>query len=279
MVDPDTGEFGFQFARRDPDLTPRNLGVAGSDVHELVDGPEDLSANLLAHLVLDPYGAFGSPPPSTPLELAVATDPTLIVSPDIIGNDVLDAITDGSPFDPTAVTPRDKFAAKLQEVIDGLAGTGAEVFLATLPSPSLLPIATERAQAARRAGVASDAEISEAIAEINAITADYNGLLRSTAAAYPNVHIVDLAAEVERLGDTPLVVRGETLTIGRFGGLVSLDGVHFTDTGYAHLANLFLKSIADNLGVVVPPIDLDAVSEGDPYSPSALRAAGLEGCE
>ena len=276
MVDPETGAFGYEFVRVSPDLVPRDLGVAGMDVHEQVDGPENLAANLLAHLVYDPYGELGAALPASPVQLATEVSPTLIASPDLLGNDVLDAITDGEPFDTSLVTPREDFKPKLEEVVGGLAATGAEVFLANLPSPRGLPVAADRRRQALAAGTATAEDMDAQLAEIDTITADYNQLLVDTAAAYPNVHVVDLAAEVERLRAEPLVVQGETLDPDRFGGLISLDGVHFSDTGYAAVANLFVRAINDTLGAAVPELDLDAVAAADPYLPSALRAAGLD---
>lgn len=52
--------------------------------------------------------------------------------------------------------------------------------------------------------------------------------------------------------------------------------MHFTDTGYAMFANLFLETINEALGTEVPLIDLDPIAASDAGSPSAIAAAGLD---
>ena len=71
------------------------------------------------------------------------------------------------------------------------------------------------------------------------------------------------------------MVGDQRLGAERFGGIVGLDGVHFTDTGYAFLANLFIAEINQVLGTDVPAISLAPVLAMDPESPAALRAAGV----
>ena len=44
---------------------------------------------------------------------------------------------------------------------------------------------------------------------------------------------------------------------------MTLDGLHFSDTGYGILANIFLDAIDAELGGVPSRVDLEAVITGD----------------
>ena len=71
-------------------------------------------------------------------------------------------------------------------------------------------------------------------------------------------------------------IDGESLDIGMFGGLLSFDGLHFSATGYALVAQVFADSIAEELGVALPPVDLPAIFAEDVHSPRAVRAVGRD---
>jgi hypothetical protein len=57
--------------------------------------------------------------------------------------------------------------------------------------------------------------------------------------------------------------------------LLSLDTMHFSDTGYAVLANVFLEEINATLGTNVPLVELAPINASDAYSVEALQAAGI----
>lgn len=81
---------------------------------------------------------------------------------------------------------------------------------------------------------------------------------------------------IAELAESGIDVGGQHLTTGKFGGLLSFDGVHFTDIGYAMLANLFVDTLNDVLATAVPPLDLGRVIESDAGSPASIAAAGLD---
>jgi lysophospholipase L1-like esterase len=277
LVDPDTGEFGFQYGRVDPDLSPALVAVGGSTLADVVHGyePGDFGVQFVAHLVYDPYGDVGASVPVSQLELVEAASPTLVLATDLYGNDVIGAIVFGDRIDPSRMTSEQDFAADLVTLLDRLDATGAEVVLATLPRPSLLPATGEQERRMLADGVA-EAEIDAAVAEVDARAAAFDALLREEAAARPRVHVVDLAARVGTIAAEGLPVGDEVLRIEKFGGLLSLDGVHFSDTGYALLANLFADQIEADFGVAVPRVDLADVAATDPSRPAALLDAGLQ---
>jgi hypothetical protein len=144
-----------------------------------------------------------------------------------------------------------------------------------MPQPSLLPLTLEkRARMIAEGGTADEADA--AIAEVDALAVEFNRILAEEAATRSTVHVVDVAGRVEELAADGLTAGGQHLSTDKFGGLLGFDGVHFTDTGYAMLANLFLTNINDQLGTNVPPIDLDPIVASDAGSPSAIAAAGLD---
>ena len=68
---------------------------------------------------------------------------------------------------------------------------------------------------------------------------------------------------------------GERFRAGRGGGRLGLDHTHFSDAGYAVMANVIIEEIAAVTGVRLPLVDLAPIAAADPRSPSALEAAGL----
>jgi len=278
MMDPDTGEFGFQWARVDPDQEVRNLAVGGFRIHEVLGAPDDddFYRQFLAHIVYDPFGGLYDPVPHSPLDLVEQLDPTVIVSADLYGNDLVTAIVEGSDIDPDEVTDIDDFTETLRTTLGRLAATGAEVFLTNVPQPSLVPAAAERRRFLVSQGYSTDEEVDAALAEIDAKADAFNQVMDAEAAQYDNVHVVDLTALVEDLKEDGLQIGDETVYIRRFGGLVSLDGLHFSDTGYAVLTNEIIESINATLGTDVPLVDLEVVLSGDPYAPANLEADGLD---
>ena len=278
MMDPDTGEFGYQWARVDPDQEVRNLAVGGLRVAEVVDSPadDDFYRQFLAHIVFDPYGGLYDPVPHSPLEIADTLEPTIIVSADLYGNDLVTAIVEGNDIDPSEVTTLEDFTVSVTAAVDQMAATGAQVFLTNVPQPSLVPAAAERRRWLVAQGWTTEDEVNEALDEIDAMAADFNTLFDDVCAQHDNVHVVDLVALVEDLREDGIVVGDQTVTIRRFGGLVSLDGLHFSDTGYAVLANEIIGTINAELGTDVPLADLEAIVATDPYAPHNLEAAGLD---
>ncbi len=278
LWDDEAGTFGFYTVRLDPDRVPANLAVGGSDLADVVHGlpPGDFGLNFVAHLVYDPWGPFGSDVAATQLDLLETLEPTLVLSTDLFGNDLIGALLEADTIEPGLLTDEASFVGDLDELLERIAATGAHAVLATLPRPSLLPATEAKRSAMIEDGLATEAEANAAIAEVDARAARFNALLLERAASRPGLSVVDLAAETERLEQTGLAAGRDVLTVDRFGGLLGLDGVHFTDTGYGMVANLFLDELEDLAGVALPRIDLGPIAEADPDSPSALDAAGID---
>jgi len=278
MKDPETGLFAFHTARVDPDLAVQNLGVGGFRMQEIVHAPEDddFTRQFLAHMVYEPYGDLYGAVEASPLELAEQIEPTIVVAVDLFGNDLVVPILEGSVPEPDAVAPVEQFEADFIEMCDRLTAVGSEVFVANVPQPSLLPAAEERRRWVVAQGYMTVEEFDEAVDEIDAKAVAFNDVVAQQAASRPAVHVVDFAGAVETMKNVGVPAGGDTLYVERFGGLVSLDGLHFTDVGYAYLANLFIETINADLGTSIPPADLDAIYLTDVSTPEALRGRGLD---
>jgi hypothetical protein len=92
---------------------------------------------------------------------------------------------------------------------------------------------------------------------------DHIALLAQT---YPNVTLVDTNALFQEVIDEEIVIAGDVLYKTLGGGAFSLDGVHPSDTGYALVANEFIRTINfSELDFRVPEADVEAVWAVDPY--------------
>jgi len=248
---PDGSGFGYEMGRSDPWLEVRNIGVGGYQLDDVVGGPDanELVQNMLGGFVFDPFSDFGEAPDRTMMEVVEQLEPTLILSYDLLGNDLL---LGRSP---------ERIATYLPEVIDRLAATGAEVFIADAPNPDLL----EGSIGGEPPDEGGD-ELAEA----------YNLILGAEADRYENIHVVPFKEESDRLSLEGLVIGDETYNTQMLGGLLSFDGLHFSDTGYAMVADGFVTTINEVLGTSVPPVDIAAIAAQDMHTPSAIRDAGRE---
>jgi len=289
----DDGEATYSDARVTPDLVVYNLGVGGSNVGSIVDGatPGALDESITGGMVYGGDDLFGRRPEGSQYELLLEIEPTVILNTDLYGNDIIGAILASGTIKPSRMTDADVLGQDIDRVTADLAATGAQVFLPTLPRPTLLP-ATEASRQAEIEQARQDAidkgEDADAAAEATAADIDArldvilerwafaNERLRTQVALYDNVHLVDLAAATEELGADPPVLDGEQLVLGKLGGLLSTDDLHFSDTGYAFVADVILERMEEELGVSATPIDLEAVYKGDPYSAKNLREAGVD---
>ncbi len=101
------------------------------------------------------------------------------------------------------------------------------------------------------------------LAEIRAAVIAYNSAIAAEAAAN-GATLVDIYSLINDLAAKGVVVGGQKLTTDFMGGLFSLDGVHPTNTGYAIIANEFIKTMNRSLRAAIPPVSIEQVSKTDP---------------
>jgi hypothetical protein len=101
------------------------------------------------------------------------------------------------------------------------------------------------------------------LAEIRAAVIAYNSAIAAEAADN-GATLVDIYSLINDLAANGVVVGGQKLTTDFMGGLFSLDGVHPTNTGYAIIANEFIKTMNRSLRAAIPPVSIEQVSKTDP---------------
>lgn len=248
---PNAGGLAYELGRLDPHLEVRNVSAGNFQVDDMLLGssPSELPQNVLGSLSFDPYAEFGAPPRWTMIEAVERLEPSLVLCFDLLGND---ALSDASEED---------MALNLPPLVQRLAETGAEVFLADMPDPALL-----------EGDLGNGGDESER----TLLAAAFNAMLVAEADRWPNVHVVPLAAEADSFLEDGIEVDGHPLGMGLFGGVLSFDGLHFSSTGYALVADLFVREINATLGTDVPAVDVASVLARDVHSPDAVRAAGRD---
>jgi phospholipase/lecithinase/hemolysin len=85
--------------------------------------------------------------------------------------------------------------------------------------------------------------------------------------------LVDVNKLVDDLYRNGVVVNGQRLTTDFLGGLYSLDGVHPTNTGYALIANEFIRAVNTQAAISIRPVSVEQVSLSDPLVPRPAAAA------
>src|ERR1035437_9902562 len=96
---------------------------------------------------------------------------------------------------------------------------------------------------------------SATLATIRAAVVAYNLEIAQEAAA-SGATLVDIYSLINDLAANGVLVGGQTLTTDFMGGLFSLDGVHPTNTGYAIIANEFIKTMNSFLRTNPPVADV-----------------------
>jgi len=96
---------------------------------------------------------------------------------------------------------------------------------------------------------------AEEVAAVNAKIDEYNGIMKTQADAR-KLAWVDINTLTTQLASGGVVQNGVTFNLGYIqGGVMSLDGIHFTPAGYALLANEIIKSINATYSASVPQVD------------------------
>ena len=122
------------------------------------------------------------------------------------------------------------------------------------------------------------------LAQVETTLAAYNAVIAAQVAAAGGT-LVDLHTYFKSLA-SGVTINGSAASLQAFGGLVSLDGVHLTNTGYALLANQFIAAANSALSVSITPVDVSAVAAKDPLfganlpqavEPRNLGVAGRKG--
>lgn len=269
LANPDTHMLELKRGRIDPTLQPRNLAVGSSKTADVLNGGRGAVA-FLEYLVEDPYVDFSrafSIADMSQIARLERLDPDVAFSTDLLANDVDGSVLQKDGLHPEAITDLGIVRPMLAEIMSRLGRLHGQYFIANVPYVTLLP--NVRVLAQQQMGDDFAAKLATIEKRVDA----YNAALAEVMAPYPNLHLVDFKSEVDRVNATGVVVGGERLTTDRLGGLLSIDDLHFTDTGYAIYANCFIQAINAVLHTSIPLVDVEAVHADDALAPSRLRGS------
>jgi hypothetical protein len=264
-------------ARVDWTLQARDVASGGAKLAEIAHGVQNPATAVIAHIVNDPTvdsSSVFAAETTSQLDRVAAIDPDVAISTDLMGNDLDATVVQSDDLHPELATPLSQAEASIKEIIARLAQLHGDYFIANLPSLTFVPNVEALRQKRLNDGSDTAASFATKVKAIDDLTASYNAALLAAVRGHQNIHIVDFKAFVESVRGG-VTVGGELLTPAQFDGLLSLDGLHLTDTGYALLANEFIRFINGTLTVSITPVDEEAVHAQDPLAPAKLRAAGL----
>lgn len=277
ITDPSTSQIDYRRARLDSTLVTRNFAVGGANLSDILS-PATGGPNFIERVVELPDGdplRLAAPLTLSQIDRLVQFDPDVAVSLDLLANDSDSAVTQTDDLHPEMMTDLTTIQSELATIASRLGALHGDYFISNLLELDALPtIADLRAQRIA-AGTDTEQSFDAKVAAISSEIDAYNAALGAAVAPYPNLHVVDMRTWSATIIRDGIVVGGEQLTGKKFGGLLSLDHLHFTDTGYALAANAFIDAINASKGWKIPEIDVTAVHAQDALSPSALVQAGV----
>ena len=305
-------ESGLSSGRVIPFVQVTNLAVPGANVQDALTTRPDCLFDDLTDLVLglpEPC-VFGGVPRSQ-VEWAEALAPTTILV--WLGNN--DALGAALEADASIVTPLEDFKQAYAEVMDRLTATGATLVVANIPDVTVIPFLTPAEEVAALIGLPlsvlqpilgigpGDFLIPDAFPLINNIllgvtpgplpanvvldagevavvrsaTEEFNAFIANLAEE-KGAALVDIHALLDSAEARGIVVGGRRLMTGFLGGLFSLDGIHPTNTGYAVIANEFIKALNTHFAAGIQKVPVQKVMLADPLVlPGVGRPAKAHG--
>jgi len=94
----------------------------------------------------------------------------------------------------------------------------------------------------------------------------YNAVIAFSAFRH-NVTVVDIFSLVNRVAFLGVEVNGRRINLDFMNGFSSLDRMHPTNTGYAIIANEFIKTMNRHLDADIPAVSVEQVAKTDPLFP------------
>lgn len=293
---PDAVQARQKLTRFRPVSAVYNLAVAGARVEDAVAAPSVMGGDDVGSATSQP-GGLGWRENRSQMAWAEELAPSTIIIW-LGNNDALAGLLDG---DCSLLTPLERFKAAYDEAIRRAAATGARLVLGNIPDVTRLPCLVSADEMSRLTG-RSLAELESALgiapddyvtrqsfdllaealsrhsaeslppfakltsAEVETVrgaVGTYNQVIASRARDYDAalVDIFSLSDDIFRHG---LRVGRRLLTKDFLGGMFSLDGIHPSATGYAVIANEFIRKINGRFGSCLAPVNLHKVIMRDP---------------
>ena len=302
---------GTSVGRENPLLQTSDLAVPGANLHDVLATLPSVPIDDLTDLILGLPGLLAPQPIAlSQVGWAEALQPSTMVI--WVGNE--DALGAVIAADPSLLTPASQFQTDYKTLMDDLSQTGATLIVANIPDVTTIPFLTSAEQLAQVFGQSlnvieallglgpGDVVIPDAfpiiegilmnplsgplpdsfvlravqIAEIKTAINVYNSTVATEAQSH-GAAVVDINSLLNQIHEHGIVVNGQRLTTSYLGGIYSLDGVHPTNTGYAIVANEFIKALNRNFDAEISPVALAPIAATDPlihpgvgHPPSAL---------
>lgn len=287
---------GTSTGRDDIFAQATDLAVPGHNVEDALVTRPGPPIDDLTDLVLGLPGLLAGVSRSQ-LEWAEALHPTTVFV--WIGNN--DALGAALAADPSLVTPVPQFRAQYTELMNRLNATGAALIVANIPDVTVVPALTPTEDVVEETGLPlfvigpilgigegdfvtpqgialipgilsnpSSGPLPSSVvlragqaAQIRATVNAYNEIIEDAAEEH-GAALVNIHALLNRIRAHGFEVNGERLTTEFLGGIFSLDGVHPTNTGYAVLANQFIRALDRKFDTEIPPLNVKKVAASDP---------------
>jgi hypothetical protein len=275
--------------RVDPNALASDLAVSGetvSDILKLVAGqPIDDEADLVLQ-------------PRTGSQMQIAQS---LQSPFTLcwagNNDVLLAVTIWYHLDASQMTSVQQFTADYAHLIAGLASWNTKAVVATIPDVTSVGFLMNRQDLVVFLGndyglpdgsyttaptalliklglvdpsILQDPNFVLDAAEVATIQQriqTFNQIIKTDAAA-AGLAVADVYAALLEAQQNPPVFNGLALTRRYNGGLLSLDGVHPSDTAHGLIANVFIGAANQTYGLGIPLLTQDQltqIADADPF--------------
>ena len=286
--------------RVDPYLQVYNAGIGGATIQDTVEGATKgripalaVLENLSYNPFTDIYFAFSDPPQGSPFKYAVSLHPTILFSTDLYADDILEfALMDGTPS-LSSITPVSTVKRELQKMFTIMKENNIMGFIANMPDITMMPLVKKMKDALLQKGY-SEEDVNKWWKGLKSISAQYSMAFTEEAKKFDNIHIVDFRGYLEKMKksrengesykmeggiiirDGGVVIGNQIFTNDFLDGLVSLDAVHLTYTGYALIADMFIATVNKDLGYDIPYIDLEKIAEIDPLNPETLKKEGFD---
>jgi lysophospholipase L1-like esterase len=276
-------------SRQDPTSLVSNLAVSGATSSSIL-------SDSAGQPIIDETDLVEAPRTGTQIQIAQQLQAPFTICW-IGNNDVLGTALSFDHLDGSQITPLPVFEANFQAIVSGLTGWNDKVLFANLPdvtqigflfSPQDLKLflgssyslpdgsyTTLPTMLLIRMGLVPPSILRDPnwvldaneVQQIQDATAAFNQVIAQDAAAV-NMPVVDIhgllnifAQHPPMIGDIPLLLRYN-------GGIFSLDGVHPSDTGYALVANAFIRKADSYWDMSIPPLSQEQllkIAQRDPF--------------
>ncbi len=297
MILPPLGN-SFHFDVAIPGFEVHDVLYQRPQLPDPVNRPGDILRDLI--LGIPSLVVPGSVNTGSEIEQVEALHPSFVIAW-FGGNDVLGAFVANNA---ALITPFDQFATDYLNAMERLKATGAKIVTGNIPnvtaSPLYIPVEVIALQAGAPLSVIGpilgvspgDSVYLPAITLVQSILSGHaagplprqyvmtaatkaaikaaldqeNSFIAGTAADL-GIPMADFNGVLNNVLQNGLVVGGKVLTTGPLGGILSLDFIHPTNTGYAFLANEMIRAINAGYGTNYPQVDLNLVFAKDPLAP------------